>query len=351
MRMLNFKKDILLSEHTTISAGGKAKKFISCEDEETIIEVLNYSKNEKEKLQVISGGSNVIFQDKGYDGIVMKINIKGIEFKNAGENEIVTVKAGENWDEFVLNCINRGLQGIECMSGIPGFVGAAPVQNVGAYGQEVKDVIVNVKAVDRESLVIKYFTKEECIFSYRQSRFKNNDKDKYVITEVSFILKRNKSPEIKYPELEKYINENTAYNLAGTVQEKLMIARNSVLVLRRKKSMVIDDKDPNTKSCGSFFMNPVLNEKEFKELKLKISEFPFYKNGEEYKIPAAWLIENSGFKKGFRINGAGISENHSLAIINCGGKTSDILALAEKIEKGVKSNFGIKLIREPVVVD
>lgn len=349
--MLKFKQNEILSGHTTISSGGKAKKFISCDDEKIIIEVLEYSRSQSEKVQVISGGSNVIFKDNGYDGIVMKINNKGIDRDTSGDTVKLTVKAGENWDDLVSHCVNSGLQGIECMSGIPGSVGATPVQNVGAYGQEVKDVIASLKAIDRNTLETIILKNEDCDFSYRQSRFKNTDKNKFIITEVTFVLSKHKFPEIKYPELEKVIKENINYSIAESIPEKLLIVRNAVLELRKKKSMVIDDKDPNTKSCGSFFMNPVLNEKEFNEFRLRASDFPFYAAEGGYKISAAWLIENSGFRKGYRINGAGISENHSLAIINCGGNSSDILELAGNIELSVFKKFGIQLVKEPAVID
>lgn len=349
--MLKFIQNEKLSGHTTISLGGIAKKFISCADENAIIEVLKYSITESEKIQIISGGSNIIFQDKGYNGIVMKINNKGIKSITNGDDEILTVKAGESWDDFVKHCISEGYQGIECMSGIPGSVGATPVQNVGAYGQEVKDVIASLKAINRETLENIVISKEECNFRYRQSRFKNTDRDKFIITEVTFVLNKNKSPEIKYPELEKYIRENIEYKASESIREKLEIIRKAVIALRKKKSMVIDEIDPNSKSCGSFFTNPVITEKEFNELKSRVTDFPFYKTEDGYKIPAAWLIENSGFRKGYRLNGAGISENHSLAIINCGGKTADILKLAMDIELSVLNKFGIRLEKEPVIVD
>ncbi|MBV6477649.1 MAG: UDP-N-acetylenolpyruvoylglucosamine reductase [Ignavibacteria bacterium] len=349
--MLNFKFNEPLSHHTTISSGGIAKKFICCEDDETIIESIKYSQAHSEIIQIISGGSNIIFHDRMFDGIVMKISTKGITEIIRNGNVFLTVKAGESWDGLVNYAVASGLQGIECMSGIPGSVGATPVQNVGAYGQEVKDVITSVTAIDWDSLKTITFSNEECNFSYRCSRFKSNDAGRFIITEVTFKLNKNKTPEIKYPELEKIILNDKDFEASDSVKDKLMIVRNTVINLRKSKSMIIDEKDPNSRSCGSFFTNPVLNENEFNKLKSRVSDFPFFKTDKGYKVPAAWLIENSGFRKGFKLKGAGISEKHSLAVINCGGNTSDILNLANKIEESVFIKFGIRLIKEPVIID
>jgi len=286
-----------------------------------------------------------------FDGIVMKISTKGITEIIRNGNVFLTVKAGESWDGLVNYAVASGLQGIECMSGIPGSVGATPVQNVGAYGQEVKDVITSVTAIDWDSLKTITFSNEECNFSYRCSRFKSNDAGRFIITEVTFKLNKNKTPEIKYPELEKIILNDKDFEASDSVKDKLMIVRNTVINLRKSKSMIIDEKDPNSRSCGSFFTNPVLNENEFNKLKSRVSDFPFFKTDKGYKVPAAWLIENSGFRKGFKLKGAGISEKHSLAVINCGGNTSDILNLANKIEESVFIKFGIRLIKEPVIID
>ena len=250
---LAIKENLPLSTLTTIKLGGNARYFISCESEEEIISALKYAKDNKLEVFVMSGGSNVIFPDEGFKGLVLQVNNKGIEF----DDELVTSKAGENWDEFVAQCVDKGLGYIECLSGIPGSVGATPIQNVGAYGQEVKDSIVLVKAIDRDTLEEIEFLNADCNFSYRNSRFKSEDKDKYIITEVTFRLKKNCIPHLRYAELNRYLNQFIDMETLLPGREKLTIVRNAVLEIRKKKGMVIDPKDPYSVSCGSFFTNPI----------------------------------------------------------------------------------------------
>lgn len=360
-----FKKDILLSEHTTIGLGGKAKMFISCKNVESIIEVLQYAKEKKINVQVISGGSNIIFPDKGFTGIVLKIDITGIENVTPPEDAErkekkghlkIKAAAGEKWDDFVKYCIKNDLTGVECLSGIPGSVGATPIQNVGAYGQEVRNIIYAVTALDRETYEIKTFTNKECEFAYRESRFKDagKDKDKYIILDVVFYLIKFAKPKIRYLELQKYFKKHTDLSKLKNGHEKLSAVRKAVLELRKKKSMVISKSDPNSVSCGSFFVNPILNESEFNDFLKKTEKFkrksPYFQTGKFYKLPAAWLIENAGFEKGYKKKNAGISENHSLALVNNGGTTKELLALAAEIEKKVFKVFGIKLIIEPEIL-
>jgi len=352
---INFQRNILLSELTTIKLGGIAKFFYECKTTEDIKECLIFASNNNIPVQVIGGGSNIIFPDEGFKGIVIKIDIKEIEFEESND-DFVIVKAGasENWDDFVKLCIDKNLAGIACLSGIPGSVGATPIQNVGAYGQEVGETILSVIALDRESLELVKFENKACNFSYRQSRFKNEDRDKFIITKVVFRLKKFGEPNIKYTEIQKKIEAYSNFNSLKKGKEKLSIVRNIVLEIRKKKSMVIDKNDPNTISCGSFFTNPILTEKEFEKFE-KICEennlrFSFLKTPEGIKIQAAWLIENSGFYKGFRKWGAGISENHSLALINCGGSTKELLELAEDIEYTVFNKFNIRLKKEPIII-
>lgn len=350
----NIKADIVLSDYTTIGLGGKAKYFLSCRTTDDICGALEFAKENKLTVQVLSGGSNIIFQDSGYDGLVLKIDLKGIEINEEENYVYIKVKSGENWDEFVRMTIDKSLSGAECMTGIPGSVGATPIQNVGAYGQEVKEIIHSVTAIDRNTLDTITYNNSDCRFDYRTSRFKTDDKDKHIITEVTFRFQKNKEPEIKYPELQKNIQSNIDLNSGLNLKDKLTEIRKAVISLRKKKSMITDKSDPNSKSCGSFFMNPVLTSKEFAEFKSIVEpvfkDFPFFKTGNDYKIPAAWLVEQSGFYKGYIKEGAGISENHSLAIINRNGSAKDVLSLASDIEKKVFEKFGLKFAKEPVVV-
>ena len=351
----DFIRDFPLSGVTTVRLGGKAKYFRVCEDTEDIKACLSISKEKSVPLYVISGGSNVIFPDEGFEGIVIKIASKGTEFEEAG-NGLTRIRcsAGEDWDRFVKMCVDKGLAGIECLSGIPGSAGSTPIQNVGAYGQEVKDTIESVKAIDRETMEEVSFSNEECGFGYRQSRFKSEDKDRYIITEVTFLLRNDGEPELKYPELKKQIEESTDLDSLPPGSGKLNAVRDSVIGIRRRKSMVIDGNDENSVSCGSFFMNPVLEGEDFEKFKAACENegliFPLYDSQGGVKIPAAWLIENAGFRKGYRKGGAGISGNHTLALVNYSGTAKELLALAEEIKEGVKKKFGITLYNEPVII-
>jgi UDP-N-acetylmuramate dehydrogenase len=344
-----------LSTLTTINLGGPAKYLIECFSINDIKDAINFLREKNLKFYVISGGSNVIFPDKGFDGVIILL-------KNASENfEIIEqnsnsitlkINAGENWDSFVKYAVENGYWGIECLSGIPGSIGATPVQNVGAYGQEIKDVFVSLNAINVNTLEEKTFSNEECRFDYRQSRFKKEDKGKYIITDITLKLSKIEPPKIKYPELQKYISENTKYDSTDSLKEKLKIVRESVITIRKKKSMVIDANDKNTKSCGSFFMNPVLDEASYQNF-LNAAESlnpPSYKSGDNYKIPAAWLIENSDFYKGYRYQGVGISENHTLALVNYNGTTKELLEFSNLIRGKVYEKFGLKLTPEPEII-
>lgn len=348
---IEVQEGVLLSELTTIKLGGKAKYFIECTSEDEIISALKYADENELRVFIMSGGSNVVFPDEGFDGLIIRINNKGVEFNG----ETVTVKAGEDWDDFIQKCIENDLQGIECLSGIPGSVGSTPIQNVGAYGQEVQDVIVSVKAIDRDTLEEVRFMNDECDFKYRSSRFKEEDKDKYIITEVTFFLHKEKVPQIRYAELNKYLKEYVNIMKFKPGKEMLSAVRNAVITIRKTKSMVIDPKDPNSVSCGSFFLNPVLDHEEYIRFKRacrrKNINFPRFKTPEGRKIPAAWIIENSGFQRGYRKGNVGISENHSLALVNYGGTTAELIELAEEILERVDDQLRVELFYEPVVVN
>jgi UDP-N-acetylmuramate dehydrogenase len=334
---------VKLSDYTTIKLGGMASKFVECTTDKDISDAIVYAKQNKTPFHVLGGGSNTVFSEKGYNGIIIYINTKGVE--KSGDH--FSVKAGESWDDFVKYVVGLNYSGIECLSGIPGSTGATPIQNVGAYGAEVSNVIETVKALDVETLNVVEFSNKECNFSYRNSRFKSADKNKYIVTDVVFRLNPSGIPEIKYKELDDYLGTYHGIN-------SLTIVRDAVLNIRKKKSMVYDENDKDSFSCGSFFTNPLLNSKEFddfificKSLNLEANS---YKSGDRYKISAAWLIENSGFSKGLTENGIGISNKHTLAIVNRGGSTADLINFSEKIKKTVYNKFKISLEREPELV-
>lgn len=344
---LDIKQNKTLSDLTTIHLGGAASHYVRCRSVDEIREALKIAQERGWSIHVLGGGSNTIFSDEGFAGLVIHVDIRGIDFSGSG----VTVAAGEVWDDFVVQCIENNLAGVECLSGIPGLVGATPMQNVGAYGQEVAQTITRVHALDRQTLEAVEFTNEECEFSYRHSRFKGRDKDRYIITKVTFRLTPNGAPTIAYPELAALVGTSSAPSLTEV--------REAVLTLRRKKSMVVDPADPNTRSCGSFFTNPIITREQFSNLTIKqssngdaseIPSFPVSGSDDAVKVPAAYLIEGAGFKKGERRGGVGISTNHVLALVNYGGTAKELLGFADEIKTTVKEKFGIELQQEPVTV-
>jgi UDP-N-acetylmuramate dehydrogenase len=302
---------------------------------------------------ILGDGSNIIFPDDGFDGLVIRMCIQGVRRSDQDRTAILSAAAGENWDGFVKRCVEEGLAGIECLSGIPGRVGATPLQNVGAYGQEVAETIVSVHGLDTTELEPVQLSADECEFGYRSSRFKRAGAGQHIITEVQFRLRKDPEPRIAYPELSEYLNRVTR---SADERLDLRTVRSAVLALRRKKSMIIDPADPNARSAGSFFINPVLSTEQYRDLQNRwiasghstgIMHYPI---SEGVKIPAAWLVEQAGFPRGTRRKGAGISANHALALVNRGGTTKELLDLASAIQDAVLEKFGIHLEREPHVI-
>ena len=331
------RENSLLAPLTTMGLGGPARYLAECSSIDEMRACLTWAAVAGLPVQVLGGGSNVLFADAGYSGLVLKVGLSGAMF----DGSTVEVAAGEDWDGFVQCCVERGLAGVECLSGIPGSVGATPIQNVGAYGQEVKDTIVEVRALDRQTLAEIAFAPAECGFAYRQSRFKGADRDRFIVTSVTYRLDASGQPHIRYPELRRHVDGD---------QPTLATVRTAVLALRRSKSMVINPQDPNARSVGSFFLNPVIDAEAFAALQDRYPKVPSFPDAAGVKVPAAWLVEQAGFHKGLQRGGAGISERHALALVNRGGTTREVLALAGEIRAGVEQTFGIRLEREPVLV-
>lgn len=354
--MLTFQENIPLNEFTTIHLGGKAKHFCSCVSIDDVKEAIIFARSKNIRLQVLGGGSNTIFSDDGFNGLVIKIDLKGISIYEDHKSVIATVKGGEDWESFVRLTVESGYAGIECLSGIPGYVGATPIQNVGAYGQEVKDTIETVKVLDIDTLKELELKNSDCGFLYRNSRFKSTDFGKYIILEVIFRLEKNGRPTFHYPEVNKIIESSIDLSTLANGRESLEAVRNVILSLRKKKSMTIDSNDPNTNSVGSFFLNPIIDANVLshvaKQWKLigDDTEIPTYSMNDTTKIPAAWLIEKAGFSRGYKKNGVGISENHMLALVNYHGTTKALLQMAEEIQNGVEKVFGIRLKPEANVI-
>ena len=349
LKDLKIEENVPLAPLTTFKIGGAARLFLRASDESTIVETIKFAEENSIKVFVLGGGSNVLIADEGFDGLVLQISLKGVStFKERNETVYVTARAGEDWDEFVAFCVEKNLQGIECLSGIPGYVGATPAQNVGAYGQEVSETIVSTRVFDRKTKEILELTNADCKFSYRASIFNTTEKNRFIVLTVTFALKLGGEPRIHYRDLREIFDDK---------KPTLIETRNAVLDIRRAKSMVIDDKDANSKSAGSFFKNPIVSNEKYSDVKARakffdIEDVPnFTVDDKSVKLPAAWLIEKSGFHKGYTRGQAGISTNHTLAIVNRDAATAqDVIELMREIQTKVSEVFGVLLTPEPVFV-
>lgn len=343
-----------LSELTTLRLGGPAERLVEVRTEDELVEALRAVDAAGEPLLVLGGGSNVVVADEGFPGTVVLIATRGVERREAHGRTELTVQAGEPWEPFVERCVAEGLAGVEALSGIPGSIGATPIQNVGAYGQEVAETITGVRVFDRRRGAIEELSPEACEFGYRTSLFKRVP-DRWVVLAVSFALERSDiGGPVTYPELAR------ALGVEVGERAPLTQIRDAVLRLRRAKGMVIDPDDPDSVSAGSFFTNPVLSEDQFAALETRAHE----KLGAEARPPrfpqphgrvktsAAWLIERSGFA---RSHGdpltVSISSKHTLALTNRGAGTStQLLALARELAEGVEREWGVALRPEPVLI-
>jgi UDP-N-acetylmuramate dehydrogenase len=346
-------QNVPLAPYTTMGLGGKARFFARGTDIDSLCQYLEWATAQKIEVLVLGGGSNLLLPDEGFDGLALQIGLKGIHFVPRQGSMEVHAAAGEEWDDLVSRCINAGLAGIECLSGIPGYVGATPVQNVGAYGQELAQTLVEVEALDRRDLSIVTFKADQCDFAYRYSRFKGPDRDRYLITAVRLALAPDVPPRIRYPELLSQLGAPPTVGGPDTLRQ----VRQAVLGLRRTKSMLIDPQDPNTRSAGSFFVNPILAPPAFAALEQNwrdsgdSSPVPSFAAPEGIKVPAAWLIERAGFLRGYQRDGAAISENHALALVNRGTTAAAVRRLARDIAAAVEARFGVALQPEPVIIE
>jgi UDP-N-acetylmuramate dehydrogenase len=341
---MDLRENVALAPLTTIGIGGPARFFVRAHNVDEINDALNWARSHDRPVFILGGGSNLLIADRGFDGLVVHVDLRGITIEwNEGEYAMVKAAAGEPWDKFVRYAVERGWSGIECLSGIPGSTGATPIQNVGAYGQEVSETIARVEALDRTSGRVVWFTNEECRFGYRSSLFKNIERERYIVLSVTFRLKRHGSATLKYPELQKAIEEQRI------ALDDLRGVRAAVIAIRKRKGMVLDRHDPDTRSDGSFFMNPVLSADDYAAFARLAPEAPhFPADDSAVKLSAAWLIEQAGFGKGFIHGKVGISSKHTLAIINRGGGTAaEVRELVAMIQGMVRERFGVELLPEP----
>ncbi|HSI05947.1 MAG: UDP-N-acetylmuramate dehydrogenase [Myxococcota bacterium] len=327
------------ANHTTLKLGGPAREWWRLESTAEIGRAVALAEADGVPFVIVGGGSNLVASDRGFPGRVLQVANRGVTISG----DEVTVAAGEPWDALVGLCVDEGLAGLECLSGIPGTAGATPIQNVGAYGQEVSDTIVAVEAYDRRVGHNVTLSPKECAFAYRDSAIKHDAR--WVVIGVTFALRRSRTASgLRYPELTKALGSGEEAPLAEV--------RSTVVGLRRAKGMVIDPTDPESCSAGSFFMNPILGGDALADLEQRLAtQPPRYAHGDRWKVPAAWLIERSGFTKGHGGPRVGISKKHALALVHYGGGTTDeLLALARSIRDGVLAQTGVTLHNEPVLL-
>jgi UDP-N-acetylmuramate dehydrogenase len=339
-----------LAPLTTLGVGGPARYFVEARNEAEVIEAVGFARSRQLPLFILGGGSNVVVADKGFDGLVLKIAISGGSHTAASDGLVFfTAGAGVDWDALVSGSVEASCGGLECLSGIPGTVGGTPVQNVGAYGQDVSETIREVRVFDLCSMETKTLSNADCGFSYRSSIFNTTERDRYVILEVSFALSEGGPPTIRYPELQRFFAEHAS-------EPTLAEVRAAVREIRHRKAMLIVPGDDDARSVGSFFKNPVVRQSFSDELSARLGarglQLPSYPAGDGFrKLPAAWLVEHAGFTKGYAKGAAGISRKHALAIINRGGATAaEIVVLKDEIQLRVQDVFGIQLKPEPLFV-
>ena len=332
-----------LAEHTTFRIGGPADRLVVARTEEELIETVRRADSESIPVLIVSGGSNMLVADEGFRGTAVVVATEGIEAEESSDGVDLHAAAGESWDCLVARAVDQGWSGVEMLSGIPGLVGAAPVQNIGAYGAEVASVITGVRAFDRHTSTVVRFEPEECLFGYRTSVFKR-ERDRYVVLTVDLHLDLDPfSTPVQYDELARQLRVEIVSRVS------LVDARQAVLELRRGKGMVLDESDHDTWSAGSFFTNPIIPANAADSLPPEAPRFP--QPDGSIKTSAAWLIDHAGFHKGYGTPPATLSTKHVLALTNRGGATaSDILALARTIRVGVRARYGITLEPEPLLV-
>jgi UDP-N-acetylmuramate dehydrogenase len=360
----------LLAEYTTLGLGGPARDFVSADSEQDLIDAVRSADRSAEPVLLLGGGSNLVISDEGFPGTVVHVNTRGLTYVDAGDGAIeVTVAAGLDWDDVVAATAAEGLAGLEPLSGIPGRAGATPIQNVGAYGREVAEVITQVRVYDRQEDRVRVIPNDSCRFSYRTSLFKSARLEspvsppgdpstaaaqpRYVVLDVTFrLVRQSLSAPVRYAEL--------AAELGIELGEQAAVGevRAAVIKIRSRKGMVLNPGDPDTHSAGSFFFNPVITAAEFAAVEAAaaargIAQVPRYPAaGGLVKVPAAWLIERSGFAKGYGAPApARVSSKHTLALVNTGeATTADLLALAREIVSGVQAAYGVTLTPEPILI-
>jgi len=344
-----------LKSFTTLQLGGPAKYFAQPSTLQELLDCLRYAKEKKLPTWILGGGSNIVVADQGLDGLVLQWDAHQKTILQTTDTFVeIKVDGGHDWDELVQWSIAQDLAGLECLSGIPGRVGAAPIQNIGAYGQEICEVFHSVEVLALDTLQISTWEREHCEFAYRQSAFKKMGPGKVLLLHVTLRLRTDTTPTLRYPELQRTLQQRYNSN-SYTLQE----VRDTVLTLRRKKSMVFDPQDPNSHSAGSFFMNPIVPEEQAEQVFQRVKhtlkddeKMPRYPAGEgQIKLSAAWLIDRSGLHKGYGDGQIGLSQHHTLALVNRGeGTAQELVEFAQFVQQHVHAFSGIQLHPEPVLL-
>jgi UDP-N-acetylmuramate dehydrogenase len=345
---MQFLQQVPLAPYTTFQIGGPAQWFAEAASEDDIAAGIAFAEEHKLPLFVLGGGSNLLVSDQGFPGLVLRIAMRGITANQDNGQAIFSAAAGEDWDGFVAFAVAANCSGVECLSGIPGTVGGTPVQNVGAYGQEVSQTIVTVRAFDREAVCFVDLPASRCGFSYRRSIFNSTERERYIVSRVDYSLRKDAPATFAYADLARY------FAAAKVAAPTLAQVREAVRTIRAQKGMLIVAGDADCRSAGSFFKNPVvalpLLESLAEKLSIEKQSIPAYPaQPGQVKLSAAWLIERAGFAKGYGLGNAGISSRHTLALINRGGATAgEVIALRDRVTETVSSRFAIRLEPEPV---
>lgn len=340
-----------LARRTSLGLGGAARLFVEASRRGQVIDALRWAKQAGTRTLILGGGSNLIVPDDGVDALVLRVGVPGIALQAQSGYVLLTAQAGEPWQSVVEAALDEKLSGVECLTGIPGLTGATPIQNVGAYGQEVADTIDGVEVLDRATLETRWMEPAECVFGYRRSVFKRTP-DRHIVLSVRFRLLPNGTPTLHYPELARALS-------ASGAMPSLREVADAVYALRKQKSMVIQAGDENARSAGSFFTNPVVPKVKADAVRSlcveqglvsEAEDVPcFVAPGGEHKLSAGWLIEQAGFAKGLRRGAFGVSSRHALALVHHGGgSTRQLLAFAAEIQGAVADRFGVELEVEPV---
>jgi UDP-N-acetylmuramate dehydrogenase len=350
---IQLQENVPLGPYTTLGIGGPARFFCEAKNEEEIAGAAKLARDRGLPLFVLGGGSNLLVSDAGFNGLVMRVGVVGsIRESREGDQVLLKAGAGGNWDDFVRYTVDQGYAGIECLAGIPGDVGGTPVQNVGAYGQEVAETIVRVRAYDLETGTFVDLDHEACRFGYRRSLFNADARGRYIVTAVSYKLRAGREPALRYADVKRHFAAQIERGENPTLRQ----VYDGVRSIREKKGMLAGQGGADGRSAGSFFKNPVIPSATLPQLALKAEcrseEVPHYPAGDGMvKLAAAWLVEQAGFHKGFAMGRAAISSRHTLALVNLGGATAtELIALRDAVLTAVKSKFAIQLEQEPVML-